>query len=377
MLDAVIVGGGPAGAAAACALSAAGRSVAVLERETGPRHVVCGEFISAEAALHLAALGVSLAAAGAVAIAGVRLVSGAAEACSPLPFPAWGLSRRRLDARLLDRAEALGAAVYRGATVRAVLPAPHSDAPAGTPSRVRLADGTAIAARAVFLATGKHDLRGWERPKSGRGSDPLIGFKMHFRLGDEAEAALGRSVELHLFDGFYAGLQRVEGGVANLCLLSPASLYRDAGRRWPALLDALGRGAPVLEARLRGSTPLWDNPLAVAHIPYGFVHRPGSGPAGVWRLGDQAAVTPSFTGDGLAIALETGRMAAALFAAGVSAEAYHAALMSGPVRRQVRRAGLLSTALLSPRLRTPATRLAHRLPALLRAGARVTRLAAG
>jgi flavin-dependent dehydrogenase len=371
MLDAVIIGGGPAGAAAASAQRAAGRSVTVLERETGPRHAVCGEFISTEAARHLTALGVNLAAAGAAAIAGVRLVSGAAEAWAPLPFPAWGLSRRRLDTLLLDRAAALGATVYRGATVRAILPASDT----AVPCRVRLADGTAIAARAVFLATGKHDLRGWERPKPGRGADPLIGFKMHFRLRDEAEAALGRSVELHLFDGFYAGLQRVEGGIANLCLLSPASLYREVGRRWPALLDALGREAPVLKARLSGATPLWDSPLAVAHIPYGFVHRPGGGEMRVWRLGDQAAVTPSFTGDGLAIALETGRMAAGLFAAGASAEAYHAALMRGPIRRQVRRAGLLSAALLSPRLRGPAVRLARRLPALLRAGARVTRLA--
>jgi flavin-dependent dehydrogenase len=372
MLDAIIVGGGPAGAAAACTLATAGRSVTLLERETGPRHAVCGEFISAEAARHLTALGLDLTAAGAAPIASVRLISGTAEACSPLPFPAsWGLSRRTLDALLLDRAAALGVAVRRGATVRAILPASDTAAPC----RVRLADGTAIAARAVFLATGKHDLRGWERPMPSHTADPLIGFKMHFRLCDEAATTLGRTVELHLFDGFYAGLQRVEDGTANLCLLIPASLYRQTGRRWPALLDALGRGAPLFEARLRGATPLWNSPLAVARIPYGFIHRPGGGETRVWRLGDQAAVTPSFTGDGLAIALETGRMAATLFAAGAPAETYHAALTSGPVRRQIRRAELLSAALLSPRLRAPTIRLARHAPVLLRAGARLTRLA--
>lgn len=371
MLDVAIVGGGPAGAAAACALAAAGCSVAVLERAAGPRHAVCGEFVSAEAAGHLDTLGLDPAAAGATPIARVRLVSGAVEACSPLPFPAWGLSRRALDTLLLDRAERLGAAVHRGVAVRAILPPGAADAP----YQVRLAGGDSLAARAVFLATGKHDLRGWERPKPDPTTDPLIGFKMHFRLDPVAAAALDRTVELHVFDGFYAGLQQVEDGIANLCLLSPASLYRAAGRGWPALLGALSRDAPAFEARLRGAIPLWTSPLAVAHIPYGFIHRSGGGEPGVWRLGDQAAVTPSFTGDGLAIALETGRMAADLFAAGASAQAYHAALARGPVGRQVRRAGLLSAILLSRRLRAPAIRAARRAPVLLRAGARITRLA--
>src|SRR5215472_3778108 len=46
-LDALIVGAGPAGSAAARLLAAAGWSVALVEKAAFPRRKVCGEFISA------------------------------------------------------------------------------------------------------------------------------------------------------------------------------------------------------------------------------------------------------------------------------------------------------------------------------------------
>ena len=47
--DAVVVGAGPAGSAAAAVLAEHGRSVLLLEKDVFPRHKVCGEFLSADA----------------------------------------------------------------------------------------------------------------------------------------------------------------------------------------------------------------------------------------------------------------------------------------------------------------------------------------
>src|ERR687896_2429694 len=57
-LDAIIVGGGPAGASAAIGLAASGARVLLAERERFPREKLCGEFISPECLGHFARLGV-------------------------------------------------------------------------------------------------------------------------------------------------------------------------------------------------------------------------------------------------------------------------------------------------------------------------------
>ena len=57
--DAVVIGGGPAGATTALLLARAGWSVALVERSVFPRPKVCGEFLSATNAPLLRHLGVA------------------------------------------------------------------------------------------------------------------------------------------------------------------------------------------------------------------------------------------------------------------------------------------------------------------------------
>ena len=306
MRSPLIIGGGLAGAAAGIDLARSGHRPLLLEREAGPHDKICGEFLSGEAVAALAGLGVDARRLGAVPITRVEINAGHRQAAAALPFPALSLSRRVLDEAMLDRASAAGVNVQRGVSVRG------------------LADGVAqttaghIAAPALLLATGKHDVRGAGRPD---GPDE-IGFKMYFR-----DAALSRrlagTVAVTFFDGGYAGLQPVEGGRLNLCLLVDGAHYRELGS-WPALLARLTR-EPAL-AGLASAEPLLPRPLAISRVPYGHLARATDD--GLWRLGDQAAVIPSFCGDGMAIALESGRLAAAMLAQGASAADYQRALLT-------------------------------------------------
>jgi menaquinone-9 beta-reductase len=357
----LVVGGGLAGAAAATRLAAAGKRVLLIEREAKPHDKVCGEFLSPEAQHYLEELGLDFAALGAVPVDRLRLVVGAAMAETRLPFRAASLSRRILDEALLARAEACGASVLRGRRVMAL------DAVEGG-WRARLEDGETVEAAAAFLASGKHDLRGWRRPAGLQGD--LLAFKQHFRLAPEQRVALGRHVELILFQDGYAGLEPVEGGRANLCLLVRRRRFEALGQSWPALLaDLLGESSH-LARRLDNAAAIEPRPLAVAAIPYGYLRWQAQGP---WRLGDQAAVMPSFTGDGMSIALHSARLAATFFLAGKAAQAYQTRL-ARDLALPLYLATALSLALVRGAPQALAALAARRLPGLVISLARLTRL---
>jgi flavin-dependent dehydrogenase len=308
--DALVLGGGPAGAAAAIVLARGGAKVTLLEREALPREKVCGEFLGPDAAFLLDGLGLSLPGLGAVPIRAARLAAGTRSGSWPLPFKAWSLPRAVLDEAMLDAACAAGARVLRGRAVSAAV----RD---GAGWSARLSDGEVLQAAALVLATGKHDLRGHARRAQG-GS---IGLKLPLRLA----ASLERAVLLLPFAGGYAGLQPRAGGGANLC-----AALRPAGQevRDPAaLLARVAAGSALAAALLRGAEPLAPRPLAVAGVPYGFRHRDDAGAdPGLYRVGDQFAVVPSLAGDGVAMALAGGTDAARAILAGRPATAFHAAL---------------------------------------------------
>ena len=324
MSDILVVGGGLAGGAAAAILAQAGRRPLVLEREREPRDKICGEFLSTEAQAHLAAVGLDLARLGGVPIGGVRLIAGRRCAQANLPFTALGLTRRRLDEALLTHAAQLGAKVERGVSVRTL-----------TPGGGLETSGGPLTAPRVLLASGKHDIRGARRDPDDSGPlADMIGFKSYFRLAPAMLAALDGFVEVVLFEGGYAGLQRVEGGVANLCLVVHQPTFDAVGKSWPALLAHL-LAEPHLARRLGDAEQLSPKPLTIADIPYGFTHRARDDPPGLFRLGDQAAVIPSFSGDGMAIALHSARLAANALIEGARPAAYHARLRQD-VGRQIR-----------------------------------------
>jgi flavin-dependent dehydrogenase len=315
--EVLILGGGVAGCATSIALARKGRLVTLIEREPNPRHKVCGEFLSGEALEDLHALGIDVASLGAVPINYVRLAAARRAAEAPLPFPAASLTRKALDTALIAAAIAAGVRVERGRSVQAL---------ARTTSNIwqaTLDDGTTYAASTAFLATGKHDLRGHSRPK-----DPhqWVGFKMYYRLSAAQTADLAAASELTLYSGGYGGIQPVEDGITNFCCVVQRRYFAHAGLRWEGLLTKMQRDCPHLAMRLGGAEPLLDKPITITHIPYGYIR--SSTEDGLYCVGDQAAVIPSFTGDGISIALHTARRAASAYLAAEPAPVFQRELRS-------------------------------------------------
>jgi flavin-dependent dehydrogenase len=327
-VETIIVGGGPAGAATACALAAVHRDVVLIERSAEPHHKVCGEFLSVETQAQLRSIGLDPEALGAVTIDHMALHSAKRELTTALPFRALSVSRYALDAALLRRAEALGAQIKRGLAVRNVTRdvdgwIVHCDV------------GEPLHCRRLVLATGKWGLRGIGDARDGS----QVGLKMHLHLPEEGRRALAGRVELYFLGRSYAGLELIEGSIANLCLLMPREVVSRLGSGWPALREHLAAALPALGARLSGGQPAWEKPLAVVCPVGGHLHRAES--TAVYRVGDRLAHIPPFTGDGLAIALASALLAAEYISDGRPPEAYLAAARR-LTARLIRFAGLLS-----------------------------------
>jgi flavin-dependent dehydrogenase len=351
---ALIVGGGPAGSAAAIRLAKGGVRPLLIERSEGPRDVVCGGFLGWDALAALRRLGIDPQALGAQPISRLRLISRHRQVETALPHPAAGLSRRTLDEALLSTVQAAGVEVLRGRTVRAA-----------EGSMLRLDDGEEMQGEALLLATGKHELRGLERDADIASAS--VGLRTSLS-GPNLKRSLAGVIELHLFDGGYGGLLVQDDGSVNLCLSVSRSRLKAAGGV-EQLVGELRWELPSLRERLeQGEAGEWS---AVAGVPYGW--RAKATAPGVYRVGDQAAVIASLAGDGIAIALESGMAAAEALLSGASAPTYQSAFARQSAV-PVRLAEALRKSAERPLPRAMLMGLVRAVPGAARLAARLTRV---
>lgn len=283
----LILGAGPAGCAAAIVLAENGVRPIIVDRDAEARDQLCGGFLSWRTVEQLRALGVDPVRLGGSPIDAIALIGAKRERVAALPRRAFGISRRALDDALRRRALHAGARIEID-TIRAVT---------GTEAegrRIRWSgDG-------LFLATGKHDVRGMVRPRPS--PDPALGLRLRL---PPSLATNGR-IELHLFPHGYAGIARHEDASSNVCLAVRKSLLTRSGTP----IDLLRTIAERNDAFARRLGLGWESSAieSIGAVPYGWLAEATD--RGVFRLGDQAAVIPSLAGEGIAIALASGILAA-------------------------------------------------------------------
>jgi len=309
--DAVIIGAGPAGSAAAIILARAGWSVALVEKEPFPRRKVCGECVAASNLRLLDTLGIGGAfeAAAGPALRRVALMSGERTIETDLPPTAgthpWGhaLGRETLDVLLLEQARAMGVEVLQPWSVQAIVGVPGdwhcrisaTNADQSSVLRARVA----IDAHGSWqpLPSARHSDR-----RAPRGSD-LLAFKANFRNADLADGLL----PILALDGGYGGMVVAEGGVTTVaccirrdrldaCRLAAPGVR--AGEAVEAFLRAQCRG--VCEA-LQPATRVgpW---LAAGPLNPGIRVDAHDGP---FRIGNAAGEAHPIIGEGMSMALQS------------------------------------------------------------------------
>lgn len=312
----IVLGAGPAGCMAAVCLAKGGAEPILIDRDAEVGDALCGGFLSWRSAERLLAAGIDLTALGAHAVKTLHLFAGNRTAEISLPDMAWGLSRHALDSAMRAAADEAGAELQID-RARRVAPG------------VIEGESQEWRSDAIFLATGKHDVRGQSRPREA--DDPALGMRMRVPANPDQTAMLEGRIELHLFRGGYAGIVLQEDGSANICLALRKSLLAETGGDPRGLLDAMADRHPHFANRMAFAAP--DLPIeSIGAVPYGWIARETR--PGLYRLGDQAAVIPSLAGEGMGIAMASGAMAAKAWLAGEGAESFQhrfAARASRPV----------------------------------------------
>jgi geranylgeranyl reductase family protein len=319
--DVIVVGGGPAGSAAAYYMAQAGLDVLLLEKTSYPREKVCGDGLTPRSVRALIRMGVDVSpAAGWLPNKGLRVLGGGLRLELAWPeladFPGYGLTRTRagLDESLVRRAQKTGARLQEQTAVTGALAdtagrivgvqanvgpderpaeyrAPVVVAADGVSGRLALSVGIGkredrpmgVAVRRYYRSP-RHDddyLESWlELQDHEAGGDALLpGYGWIFGLGD--------------------GTSNVGLGVLNSSVAYGRSNYRDMLRRW---LDGLPEEWGFTEDNATG-------PIRGGGLPMGFNRTPHYRD-GLLLVGDAGGMVNPFNGEGIAYAMESGEMAA-------------------------------------------------------------------
>jgi geranylgeranyl reductase family protein len=312
--DALVVGGGPGGAAAAYHLSRGGARVLLCERATYPREKICGDGLTPRAVAALDAMGMRQAYQSWSRHAGLKVHGGGVVIELPWPelegLPSFGLCLPRTDLDQLLAAQAARAGATLWETTEVIGPLVEGGLVRGAVVRRDGEDPVDVRAEVVVAADGASSRfaqsLGLERdPRRPIG----VAIRQYFQSERHVDPWIDSYLELwrdnDLLPG-YGWVFPMANGTVNVGvgLLNTSAHFRNlnyrrllkdwaptAGRDWGFTLDgAVGRPR---------SAPL---PMAANRHPP--LHR------GVMFVGDAAGLVNPFNGEGIDYAMESGQFAA-------------------------------------------------------------------
>jgi menaquinone-9 beta-reductase len=295
--DLFVIGGGPAGLAAAIAARQQGFRVIVADGATPPIDKPCGEALMPDAIKGLRALGIAMPADESAPVRGVRFISGELSAEANFPAGSHALSVRRttLHRLMIERADAVGAELLWNSSINSI-----------SRNEVQFAKRS-VHARWIIGADGVNSrVRRWAKLNAHSRSPLRYAFRRHYRVQpwtDRMEIYWGKKSQAY---AIRVGRDQMTIAVAS----------REQGHK----LDKSLSQFPQLNARLRGAeVSSSERGSVIANRKLRHVYR-----GNVALIGDASGTVDAITGEGLGLAfnqalllaqcLKSGQLAAYQFA---------------------------------------------------------------
>ena len=296
MIDVAIIGGGLAGLVSALALAKSGLAVVLVEKKVYPFHRVCGEYVSNEVLPYLRALGADPAVLQPAAINRFMLSSPSGSTLhAALDLGGFGISRYTFDNYLYELAQQQGVRFLLQQSVQDV--AFTNDA-----FELQLSGGDTIKAGVVLGAYGKRaNLDRQLNRRFFRARSPFIGVKYHIKYDFPKDL-----IALHNFKDGYAGISAIEDGRYCFCYLTTRRNLKAHGSI-PGMEQAILYRNPHLRRIFEEAAFLYKQPEVINEISFATKTCIENH---MLMCGDAAGMITPLCGNGMAMAIHSGKIAA-------------------------------------------------------------------
>lgn len=286
--DVLIIGGGLAGLCSAIDLASHGLSVVLFEKESYPRHKVCGEYVSNETLPYLSSLGIDPFDLGAARIDELDFsVPGQEPLRSSLPLGGFGISRFRLDHALYVKAQENGASIIRDQV--------ESVAYENDQFYVRTKKKSSYSSRFVIGAFGKRSLLDKKLDREFiKNKSSYVAVKAHYK-GYFPENLVG----LYNFEGGYCGVSNVEGKDLNVCYIVDYRVFQKF-KNMDEFQEKVLKRNKSLKSVLDGAEMIFERPLSISQISFDAKELVVNH---VLMCGDSAGLIHPLCGNGMGMAI--------------------------------------------------------------------------
>jgi len=293
----IIIGGGLSGLTAAIHLSKNGFGVTIIDKNSYPRHKVCGEYISNEVLSYLNWLDIYPETLNPTQIKNLNFSTKSGKTITAnLPMGGFGISRFAFDSHLFNKITNENC-IFIQETVTEI---EFSD----DIFTVTLSNHQTLKSKIVIGAFGKRSNvdqkmhRDFILKKS-----PWLAVKSHY-----AGVFSNDTVGLHNFKGGYCGVSKVENDTINICYLADFKTFKKY-KNIDEYQQKVVFQNPILKEIFEKSTPVFDKPLTISQISF---DQKKCVENHILMIGDSAGLIHPLCGNGMAMAIHSAKIASEL-----------------------------------------------------------------